>query len=265
MTVVLGAANVELTATAIRNDASPASDGTALYLLGHLGSKPGLTSWGRGPKASAVDAFTIGGDGVRGWALFGATGVGVHGGSVVGTAGVFGESGGVGVLGSSQSVGVEGQGADGVRGFTGAQGGHGVLGVSQPPSAGTGVFGYANTGVGVMGISSADFSIGVYGETLGRNGAGVYASAPNDSSALEVVGKASFSRSGIVTIPAGASQITNSVSSLTSDSLVLATLQQNRPGVWVRAAVPDVAANSFTIFLNQAVVVATNVAWFLLD
>ncbi len=35
-------------------------------------------------------------------------------------------------------------------------------------------------------------------------------------------------------------------------SLVLATLQQNLSGLYVRSAVPNVAANSFTVHLSKA-------------
>ena len=46
---------------------------------------------------------------------------------------------------------------------------------------------------------------------------------------------------------------------------VLATLQQDRAGVWVRSAVPNAPGDSFTITLNKAVTTATKVAWFLVN
>ena len=52
---------------------------------------------------------------------------------------------------------------------------------------------------------------------------------------------------------------------LTAASLVLATLQQDRAGVWVRSAVPNVAASSFTVHLSKAVSASTGVAWFILN
>ena len=52
---------------------------------------------------------------------------------------------------------------------------------------------------------------------------------------------------------------------LTAASLVLATLQQNRAGVFVQAAVPDVSRSSFTIHLNKAVSASTKVAWFVVN
>jgi len=48
---------------------------------------------------------------------------------------------------------------------------------------------------------------------------------------------------------------------------VLATLQRNQAGLWVQSAVPNPAANSFTITLNKAVtgLVPMKVAWFLVN
>ena len=47
---------------------------------------------------------------------------------------------------------------------------------------------------------------------------------------------------------------------LTSASLVLATMQQDRAGVYVRSAVPNATASSFTIHLSKAVTASTSVA-----
>jgi len=74
-----------------------------------------------------------------------------------------------------------------------------------------------------------------------------------------------FSRSGILTVAAGQSSATKTGVALTSSSLVLATMQQDRTGVYVRSAVPNAAASSFTIHLSKAVTVSTSVAWFLVN
>jgi hypothetical protein len=42
-------------------------------------------------------------------------------------------------------------------------------------------------------------------------------------------------------------------------------LQQDRSGVYVRSAVPNVAASSFTVHLNKAVAASTSVAWFVVN
>lgn len=49
------------------------------------------------------------------------------------------------------------------------------------------------------------------------------------------------------------------------ESLVLATLQEHRAGLYVLAAVPDVKASSFTVYLSKAVTAATRVAWFIVN
>jgi hypothetical protein len=52
---------------------------------------------------------------------------------------------------------------------------------------------------------------------------------------------------------------------LTAASLVLATLQQNLSGVYVRSAVPNVAGSSFTINLSKAPSASAKVAWFVVN
>jgi hypothetical protein len=47
--------------------------------------------------------------------------------------------------------------------------------------------------------------------------------------------------------------------------MVLATLQQNRRGVWIQSAVPSPAADSFTVYLNRAVRRRTIVAYMILS
>jgi hypothetical protein len=83
--------------------------------------------------------------------------------------------------------------------------------------------------------------------------------------ALQVSGKAAFSRSGILTIAAGSSSGTVMGVALTSASLVLATLQQDRAGAWVRSAVPNIAGSSFTVHLNKTVTASTSAAWFVVN
>jgi hypothetical protein len=69
-----------------------------------------------------------------------------------------------------------------------------------------------------------------------------------------VAGKAQFSRSGIVTIAYPAKTAVVSGFPVTSQSLVLATIQKYLSGVYVVAAVPNLggSSNSFTIYLNKA-------------
>jgi len=132
----------------------------------------------------------------------------------------------------------------------------------------TGVYGYADpspdplnfVGSGVWG-DSPDFgvvgtgSIGVYG----AGGWGLYGFADNSGLALVADGRAAFARSGKTTVKSGNSKKAVSLSGVTSSSLVLAVLAQNRSGRYVRAVVPE--SGKFTIYLNQSVGSDTKVTW----
>jgi hypothetical protein len=162
------------------------------------------------------------------------------------------------------TLGLTGDGGGAVCLNVDTDGGIGVLahsgtgfGVSGSSGSGDGVEGLSSTGNGVHGIGGA---IGVLGECPA--GTGVAASG---ATALAMQGPAVFSRSGIVTVRAGQSSATQTGVALTSLSLVLATLQQDHTGVYVRSAVPNPAASSFTIHLAKAVTVSTNVAWFVVN
>jgi len=182
---------------------------------------------------------------------------------------------GFGVIGSTDSgdgvKGVANGDGTGVHGTTGSTSGSGVFG--ENTGAGNGVFGHAKnsaasgvygqndgTGFGVAGRAAA--GVGVLGDSA--NGVGVWANSDN-ATALKVTGRAKFSRSGILTVPAGKSSATQTGVHLTSASLVLVTLQQDRPGVWVRSAVPKVTAHSFTVHLSKTVPARTRVAWFVVN
>jgi len=116
-------------------------------------------------------------------------------------------------------------------------------------SGGTGVYGYG--GVGVVGESAS-------------TSAGVLAVAKSATDlALDVRGKAHFSRSGRSNISAGASSKLINLAGVTSGSKVFALLHSNRSGRYVRAVVP--ATGRFRIYLNASVSSTTSVAWFVLD
>ncbi len=69
--------------------------------------------------------------------------------------------------------------------------------------------------------------------------------------------------------PVGANRVTisalDSVDPITPATLVLATVQQTAGGAMVKAAVPNPAPESFTIYLNKAATVKTVVAWTLVN
>jgi len=52
---------------------------------------------------------------------------------------------------------------------------------------------------------------------------------------------------------------------LTPKSLIFATVQQTSGSAMVKAAVPNVGASSFTIYLDKAVSVSVKVAWFVIN
>ena len=185
-----------------------------------------------------------GGDGVTG-TTGGATAAAVHGTNTGSGVGVQGETSGAtaaGVLGTHHGAGI----------------GAGVSGVSD---AGTGVVGTSGggSGFGVLGTNTGS-GVGVRGECAA--GLGVLAIG---AVALEVHGPAVFTRSGVLTVAAGKSSATQTGVALTTSSLVLATMQQDKTGLYVRSAVPNVTGSSFTINLSKAVTASITVAWFVVN
>jgi hypothetical protein len=189
-------------------------------------------------------------------------------GAGTGVQGMGGPSNGFGVVGQGvgQSAGVAGAGgANNGAGVTGGGGGagYGVFGVGGP-SNGVGVIGQGQgVGDGVQGETSK--GNGVRGYTTNAAGVGVLAENGQGGTALQVFGPAVFSRSGVLTVPAGSSAVTKTGVALSAASLILATLQQNVAGVWVGSAEANVAGSSFTIHLNKTVSARTRVAWFVVN
>jgi hypothetical protein len=99
-------------------------------------------------------------------------------------------------------------------------------------------------------------------------GTGVVASSAFDGTgiALNAVGPAQFLLSGLAGVAAGAKSVTVTGVSLRAGSLVLATVQ-NKSGVFVENAIPNVAHSKFTINLNKAVATGHTalVAWFVVN
>ena len=228
------AANYTQTPTSLNNSSPAAGSGTALYLASGA-SGDGLYALGNGTGNAGVKSYGYGGDGVDGFS---------QPGSAPGSVGVRGASeapDGAGVLGSHDSgVGVWGQGPIG------------VVGQSE-----------ADYGIGIEGDASGQGAIGVFGEASGGQGSvGVYATASLvDSAALQVNGRAVFSSSGKIVVPAGAASAFQAGLSLSTAAFVLATLQQNLPNISVRAAVPDPAAGTVTVYLTAPAPVAATVGW----
>ena len=169
--------------------------------------------------------------------------------------------------------------ACGDRGIEGVGDLVGVYGRDLSTDGATAVFGqhFGTTGIGVHGQTGGVGS-GVYGEALG-SGVGVYGEAKGSGTgviatsasgiSLSVRGKVQLSRSGTATIagtsasPKGSVVVSNVA--LSAKSMVLVTAQKNVAGVWVRAAVPNVAGNSITIYLNKNVTTSMPVAWMVVE
>jgi hypothetical protein len=246
---------------------SNAAEGTGLKAMATNGdfaygvwgvSKTGYGGYFDAPGASGHGVYARGGKvGVQ---AVSSTGIGVQGDSTAsdGTAikatatnggyakGVWGVSNN-GYAGFFEAPGSVGYGIY-------AKGGHfGVNAVGGP----TGVYGTGSVS-GVEGESAS--GAGVNGHTA--SGIGVKASA-NGGIALQVQGRAKFSRSGTVVVGANTSSKTVSLSGTTGNSMILAIAQQNA-NVFVKATVP--AAGSFTIYLTgNAPASGLKVAYFVLN
>ena len=170
-------------------------------------------------------------------------------------------------------------GGDGFRGTSGGNGAaDGVVGLS---STGVGVFGGSRNGatgtthrnqIGVRGWASheAGTSIGVLGDSYagigvkGESGSGTGVLATSTTgTALDVVGKAKFSRSGKVKMAKGATSYTKTVAGVTTSSLIFAVLQSYRSGTYVAAVVPH--TGYFNVRLNKALSADTYVSWFVVN
>jgi hypothetical protein len=164
------------------------------------------------------------------------------------------DGGGDGVIGvtfSSCCAGVHGNNngdGNGVYGHANNSSASGVYG--QNDGTGFGVAGRASGGTGVLGDSA--------------NGTGVWASSQN-ATALQVTGKAQFSRSGVATVAGTSAAPQSSVRvslPITGKSMMTALLQKHVAGVFVVAAVPNVTGGFFTIYLNKAVSTSVGpIAW----
>jgi hypothetical protein len=176
-----------------------------------------------------------------------------------------------GVSENAAIVGVNDDVGAGVRGE--ATTGAGVLGVSP---SGSGVEGSATQGNGVLGVSEEGTGVaghitlsgdGVHGHSFATAGVGVRASA-EAGLALAVDGKATFSRSGRATIPAGADHVDidlRTKGGLSGTPLGFANLATRRPGIHVEVVRPNVpGGGKMRINVNKAVPGSTLVFWLVL-
>ena len=89
------------------------------------------------------------------------------------------------------------------------------------------------------------------------------AGAEASSAALEVVGKAKFSRSGRTTIAKGKASIRINLAGTSTSSHVLAVLGSVQTGRWIRAVVPS--SGYFTVYLNTTTTANAFIHWFVIN
>jgi hypothetical protein len=192
-------------------------------------------------------------------------GVAVHGHS----------SNGIGTKGQSTTIaGVWGENGDGTQGtVTPADTTYvGVFGFAPAAPDGSGFVGNGLWGdspdIGVFGSGSigvqGNGGWGVLGTAFDPGDIGVYAHAGTTAAvALNVTGKARFSRSGRAKILAGQSTRTITLAGVSTSSMVFAHLATNRSGRWVRAIVSG--TGRFTIYLNTSVTSDSYLQYFVLN
>ena len=109
-------------------------------------------------------------------------------------------------------------------------------------------------------------SIGVYGLANTAGHYGVLAEHDDGGTALKVVGKASFQRSGRSSVSKGkASKTVTGLSGVATTSMILVTLQgSGGSGVYLKYAA-RVSSTSFKVVLNKACTSAAKFAWMIVD
>lgn len=216
----------------LRGDSTSATGST----FGDPSDRAGVIGIG----GSAVDkAPNTDETGVYGFSNISESSTGVWGDSFIGS-GVYG-TGSTGVLGQGDT-GVMGEGSYGVYGI----GRQAVTGDAAPGE--TGIYGF----VGGTAAPLPPASVAVQAT-----------SASTSYIALNVTGKAKFSRSGRTYVATNASSRKITMAGVTTASYIIATLQTRRTGVYVHAVVP--AAGSFTIYLNKAVTATTYVGYLVIN
>jgi hypothetical protein len=240
---------------------------------GSLGGTNGVEGVGAsGVVGTATDSAGAGVEGQIGSGSFGVSGsggayTGVQGdGDTYGVVGLTGGTSGVGVFG--QAVTSQGTGVQGEGGPYGVHGTGDTVGV-KGEGGGYGVYGTSNLG-GSVGVYGTSIEVGVAGQAVaGSGGIGVQARAPTSKEvALDVLGMAIFSRSGIATVNGTTAAPKNQVVvrnvMLTANSLVLAVVQ-GAGSIGVVSVSLNIASSNFTIHLAQAVTITVKVGWFIVN
>lgn len=169
----------------------------------------------------------------------------------------------------------------GLKGQTFANASAGVIGMdASTEKGGHGVYGHSVHGDGVLGISAKGNGVVGQGSTPGmaavkavdaNQGGGAYGifaqsvhgtaiwATSGQGTALKVDGKARFSHSGVVSIPAGHKAMTFSKPGISDGDVILATIQRPQSGVSIEGA--QASNGSFTITLSKAPASAISIGW----
>lgn len=195
----------------------------------------GYTHGGTGVKGTSNGSTGVHGESNQGWGVYGVSGANV---------GVFGQSSGnSGVFALSTSAGHAAASGLSRGSATGVQGHAGGGGASLPD---------ARASTGVMGTAAGDGTGGYFGSPTGH--------------ALRVEGRASFNRSGRVSIPKNRNYVDiTPEGGIPSGCGIVASLQKYRSGVWVAAVRTNYpVAGKARIQLNKvaSTTSSTTVAWF---
>jgi len=130
---------------------------------------------------------------------------------------------------------------------------------------GPGTFGH----LGALDRGAAGYSEHAYGvEGMSYDGVGgQFSTVDPTGTALAVDGRATFSRSGRITVAAGKSYADVTVAGgLVGTPLCFATVMSYRPGIYVRMVRPKYpTAGKLRIYLNKAPTAATYVAYFVIN
>jgi hypothetical protein len=243
--VLIGVANAGTLTTALASTAANAAFAVTGVGQGVTGQTPdGIGLWGASTDTVPVADFTVAGHRTG---IVGVTGTGT---------GIANNTGEVGIYGFSNLSG----NSTGVWGDTGS--GYGVLGTGYVGVYGNGAIGVVGdvnlTGTGVYGFIGSGFP------PVPPAGVAVQATAATTAqTALNVSGKAKFSRSGRARVLAGGSRRRIVMAGVTTSSYIIATLQTRRTGVYVHAVVP--AAGYFTIYLNKTVGATTYIGYLVIN
>ena len=258
----------------------------------------GTSTSGKGANGISTSSAGVAGQSTSGNGVEGTSdsGIGARGTSSTST-GIRGESSDTSLstfTNPSHRTGVMGLGGAGGEGSPATNTDEvGVYGFSAISDSSTGVWGDSVNGTGVYGTGatgvSADGGIGVYGTgtfglvgDVGSDGVGVYGftgnvaipepptgigvyarAASTSQLALRVDGRMLFNHAGRKTVGSTSSSVKVTMTGVTSSSYVLATLQTNISGLYVRGVV--CTTGSFTIYLSKAPGKAVYVAYMVIN